>query len=109
MELETLKIYIKTHLRTRFIQPLKSLVSTPILFDKKPDSSIYLCVNYQSLNNLIIKNQFPLSLISKLLDRPGQAKSFTQLDLTNAYHCIRIKEDNVWKTVFQTRYSYFEY
>ena len=45
LELETLKTYIKTHLKTRFIQPFKSFADTPILFDKKPDGSLYLCVD----------------------------------------------------------------
>ncbi len=92
MELETLKTYIKTHLKIGFIRPFKSPASAPILFDKKPNSSLYLCVNYQGLNNLTIKNQYPLPLIGKSLDRLGEAKWFTQLDLTNAYHRMRIQE-----------------
>ncbi len=56
IELETLKAYIKTHLNTGFIRPFKSPVSAPILFDKKPDGSLYLCIDYQGLNNLTIKN-----------------------------------------------------
>ncbi len=56
VELETLKTYIKTHLKTGFIRPSKSLVRAPILFNKKPDGSLCLCVNYRGLNNLMIKN-----------------------------------------------------
>ena len=56
VELETLKPYIETHLKTRFIQPSKSPAGAPILFDKKRDSNLRLCVDYQSLNNLTIKN-----------------------------------------------------
>ena len=92
IELETLKIYIKTHLKTGFIQPSKSLASAPIFFDKKPDGSLRLCVDYRGLNKLMIKNQYLLPLIGESLDRLGQAKRFTQLDLTNAYHQMRIKE-----------------
>ena len=92
VELETLKTYIESYLKTGFIQPSKSLAGASILFDKKPDGSFHLCVDYWGLNNFIIKNQYPLPLISKLLDRLSQAKRFTQLDLTSAYHRMRIKE-----------------
>ena len=100
VELETLKTYIETHLKTGFIQLSKSLAGTLILFNKKPDGSFYLCVDYRGLNNLIIKNWYPLPLIGELLDRLGQAKRFTQLDLTSAYHQMRIKEGDKWKTAF---------
>ena len=109
VELETLKAYIETHLKTGFIRPSKSPAGAPILFDKKPDGSLWLCVNYQGLNNLTIKNQYLLPLIGKFLDRLGRAKRFTQLDLTSAYHQMRIKESDEWKTAFRTRYGYFEY
>ncbi len=92
VELETLKTYIETHLKTGFIRPSKSPASALILFDKKPDGSLCLCVDYQGLNNLTIKNWYPLPLISEVLDRLGQAKPFTQLDLTSAYHQMRIRE-----------------
>ena len=68
VELETLKIYIKTHLKTSFIQPSKSPAGALILFNKKLDSSLWLCVNYWGLNNLTIKTQYPLLLIGEALD-----------------------------------------
>ena len=77
VELETLKTYIKIHLKTGFIWLSKSPAGAPILFDKKSDVSLWLCVNYQGLNNLIIKNQFPLPFISEALDRFDRAKRFT--------------------------------
>ena len=86
VELETLKAYIKTNLANGFIRLSKSPTEAPILFNHKSDGSFCLCVNYRGLNNLTIKNRYPLSLISKLLDCLGQAKQFTQLDLTNAYY-----------------------
>ena len=94
VELETLKTYIETHLKTGFIQSFKSPAGAPILFNKKPDSSLWLCVNYQGLNNLIIKNWYPLPLIGEALDRLDRAKRFTQLDLTSAYQQMWIKEGN---------------
>ena len=92
VELETLKAYIETHLKTGFIRPSKSPAGAPILFDKKPDGSLRLCVDYRGLNNLTIKNRYPLPLIGESLDRLGRAKRFTQLDLTSAYHRMRIRE-----------------
>ena len=109
MELETLKTYIETYLKTGFIWPSKSPAGAPILFDKKLDGSLRLCVDYRGLNNLTIKNRYPLPLIGEALDRLGRAKRFTQLDLTSAYHRMRIREGDEWKTAFRTRYGHFEY
>ncbi len=106
---ETLKTYIKTHLKTGFIRTSKSLVDTPIFFDKKLEGNFHLCINYQGLNNLTIKNWYPLALIRKALDHLGRAKQFIQLDLTCAYYQMRIREDDKWKTAFRTRYNHFKY
>ena len=109
VKLETLKTYIKTHLKTGFIQPSKSSAVALILYDKKPDGSLWLCVNYRGCNNLTIKNQYPPPLIGEALDQFGKTRQFTQLDLTNAYHQMRIKEGNKRKTAFRTRYGHFVY
>ena len=109
MELETLKAYIETNLANGFIRPSKSPAGAPILFDRKSNGSLRLCVDYRGLNNLTIKNRYPLPLIGESLDRLGRAKRFTQLDLTSAYHRMRIREGDEWKTTFRTRYGHFEY
>ncbi len=109
VELEILKTYIETHLKTGFFRPSKSPAGAPIFFNKKPDGSLCLCVNYRGLNYLTIKNQYPLLLIGESLDWLGWAKRFTQLDLTSAYHRMRIWEGDEWKTAFRTRYGHFEY
>ena len=77
VELETLKIYIKTNLANGFIRPSKSPAGAPILFDRKPDRSFRLYVDYWGLNNIIIKNWYPLPLIGESLDWFGRAKRFT--------------------------------
>ncbi len=74
VEIETLKAYIETQLKTGFIQPSKSLASAPILFNKKPEDSLCLCINYWGLNNFTIKNWYSLPLIRKALDCLGRAK-----------------------------------
>ena len=109
VELKTLKAYIETNLANGFIRPSKSPAGAPILFDRKSDGSLRLCVDYRGLNNLTIKNRYPLPLIGESLDRLGRAKRFTQLDLTSAYHRMRIREGDEWKTAFRTRYGHFEY
>ena len=73
------------------------------------DSFFQLCVDYQSLNNLTIKNRYLLPLIWKLLDNLEKARRFTQLDLTCAYHQIKICKEDELKTVFKTWYRQFKY
>ena len=92
VELETLKAYIKTNLANKFIKPSKFPAGTPILFDQKSDDFLQLCINHRGLNNFTIKNQYPLLLIEKLLDKLGRARQFTQLDLTCAYHQMKIRK-----------------
>ena len=108
-DLETLKTYIEANLANGFIRLSKSPARALIFFDRKPDGSFRLCVDYWGLNNITIKNRYPLPLIGKSLDWLGWAKKFTQLGLTNAYHWMRICEGDEWKTAFWTRYSYFKY
>ena len=109
VELENLKAYIETNLANDFIRPSKSLADAPILFDRKSNGSLWLCVHYQGFNNFIIKNRYPLPLIGELLDWLGRARRFTQLDLTSAYYWIRIRKGDKWKTAFRTWYGHFEY
>ncbi len=71
VELKTLKAYIENNLANGFIRPFKSPVGALILFDNKPNSSLRLCVDYQGLTNLTIKNRYPLPLVGKSLDRLG--------------------------------------
>ena len=68
-----------------------------------------LCVDYRGLNKVTIKNRYPLLLINEMLDRFAEAAIFTKLDLKDAYHRIRIRAGDEWKTAFRTRYGLFEY
>ena len=77
IELETLKTYIKTNLANGFIQSFMSPIGAFILFDRKPNRSFCFGVDYWDLNNITIKNQYPLFLINKLLDWLRQIKRFT--------------------------------
>ena len=108
MELETLKAYIETNLANGFIRPSKSPAGAHIMFDWKSDGSFQLCVKYQGFNNLMIKNRYPLPLIGESLDKLGRVKWFTQLELTSAYHQMRICKRDKWKTVFRIQYGHFK-
>jgi hypothetical protein len=103
VELRTLKGYIQKNLANGFIQRSSSPVAAPILFAKNKDGGLRLCVDYRALNAGTIKNRYPLPLISEMLDRVGGARFFTKLDLRGAYHLIRIKEGDEYKTAFRTR------
>ena len=109
VELETLKAYIKINLANGFIRPSTSPAGASTLFDQKSNDLLRLYVNYQGLNNLTIKNRYPLPLIGESLDRLEKARRFTQLNLTSAYHRMRVRKGDEWKTVFKTRYRYWEY
>jgi hypothetical protein len=109
VELRTLKAYIETNLANGFIQRSASPAAAPMLFAKKKDGGLRLCVDYRALNKAMVKNRYPLPLISEMLNRLCGARIFTKLDLRNAYHLIRIKEDDEYNTAFRTRNGQFEY
>ena len=71
--------------------------------------TLRLCVDYRGLNKITVKNRHPLPLITETLDRLQGARSFTKLDIRNAYHRIRIRPGDEWKTAVCTRYGHFEY
>ena len=108
-ELGVLKEYIDKNLKSGFISASKSSAGAPILFVKKRDGTLRLCVDYRGLNAVSIKNKYPIPLISEILDRLQKARLFTKLDLQGAYNLIRIKEGDEWKTAFRTRYGSYEY
>ena len=108
LELKALREWLDENLAKGFIQPSKSPAGAPILFVKKKDGSLRLCVDYRGLNKISIKNRAALPLIGESLDRLRRAKIFTKLDLRGAYNLVRIKEGDEWKTAFRTRYGHFE-
>lgn len=108
-ELATIREYISNALEKNWIRPSSSPVGAPVLFVKKSDGTLRLCVDYRGLNEVTIKNNYPLPLLSETPDRFARAKRFTKIDIRNAYHRIRIREGDEWKTAFRTRYGQFEY
>ncbi|CEP01920.1 hypothetical protein PBRA_008863, partial [Plasmodiophora brassicae] len=104
-----LKKYLEDNLQSNFIRPSRSSAGAPILFAKKKDGSLRLCVDYRGLNSVTVKNRYPLPLIDQLLSTLGQATVFSKIDLRSAYNQIRIREGDEWKTAFRTPYGLFEY
>ncbi|SAL95633.1 hypothetical protein, partial, partial [Absidia glauca] len=108
-ELKALREYLDENLAKGFIRHSQSPAGAPILFVKKKDQSLRLCVDYRGLNKVTIKNRYPLPLITEMIDKLKTATIFTKIDLRGAYNLVRIKEGDEWKTAFRTRYGHFEY
>jgi hypothetical protein len=108
-ELKACWEYLQENLEKDFIRKSQSPCAAPILFVKKKDGSLRLCVDYRKLNAVTVKNKYPLPLIPELLDRLKGAAVYTCLDLRGAYNLVRIKEGEQWKTAFRTRYGLYEY
>src|SRR4051794_25451824 len=108
-ELKILKETLQELLDQGFIRPSKSPYGAPILFVKKKDGSLRMCIDYRALNKLTIKNRYPLPRIDEIFDRVQGAKVFSKLDLRSGYHQIRIQDKDVPKTAFRTRYGHYEF
>ena len=106
-ELEELRRQLKELLDTRFIQPSKAPYGMPVLFQKKHDGSLRMCIDYQALNKVTVKNKYPILLIADLFDQLGRARYFTKLDLRLGYYQVRITEGDEPKTTCVTRYNSF--
>ena len=107
-EQESLKEFIEENLNMGFIQPTSSPHGALVLFVKKKDDSLCLCVNFHGLNHISKKNCYLLPLISDLLDSSCKAWVYSKIDLFHAYHLVCIADSDEWKTAFRTRYGLFE-
>ncbi|KAG5719025.1 hypothetical protein E4T56_gene20411 [Termitomyces sp. T112] len=109
IELWALKEYLDDMLGKGFICPSISVAGAPVLFAKKKDRSLQLCVDYWELNKVTKKNRYPLPLIGDLVDRLRSAKIYTKINLHSGYNNVRIATGYKWKTAFCTHYGLFEY
>ncbi|GJY17091.1 putative reverse transcriptase domain-containing protein [Tanacetum coccineum] len=92
-----------------FIQPSHSLWGVPVLFVKKKDDAMRMCIDYRELNKLTINNRYPLPRIDDLFDQLQGAYCFSKIDLRLGYHQLRVREEDIPKTAFRTRYGHFEF
>jgi hypothetical protein len=108
-ELVELKIQLKDFLDKGYIHPSSSPWHCPTLFVKKKDEALRLCVDYQPLNIVTIKNKYPLPRIELLFDQLAGSQVFSKIDLLSSYHQIKIRVEDISKTTFSTRYDLYEY
>ncbi|KAL0546314.1 hypothetical protein IC582_016221 [Cucumis melo] len=109
LELAELRKQLDELLNAGFIRLAKALYGAPVLFQKKKDGGLRLCINYRALNKLTIRNKYPLPIITDLFDRLHWAKYFSKLDLRSGYYQVRIAEGDEPKTTCVTRYGVFEF
>ncbi|KAL0537135.1 hypothetical protein IC582_026105 [Cucumis melo] len=108
-ELKELKVQLQELLDKGFIRPSVSPWGAPVLFVKKNDGSMRLCIDYRELNKVTVKNRYPLPRIDDLFDQLQGATVFSKIDLRSGYHQLRIKDGDVPKTTFRSRYGHYEF
>ncbi|GLT69310.1 hypothetical protein SLA2020_414690 [Shorea laevis] len=108
-KLKELKVQLQQLLNKGFIRPSSSPWGAPVLFVKKKDRTLRICIDYRQLNKVTIKNKYPLPRIDDLLDQLQGASVFSKIDLQSGYHQVRVKEGYIPKTAFRTRYGNYEF
>ena len=107
VELQEIKVQLQEFLDKGFIRPNTSPWGAPILFAKKNDKTLRLCINYRQLNRVMIKNLYPLPRIDDLFNQLRGARVYSKIDLRTDYHQLRVVEADIPKTAFRTRYRHF--
>ncbi|GJW29260.1 putative reverse transcriptase domain-containing protein [Tanacetum coccineum] len=92
-----------------FIRPSSSPWGAPVLFVKKKDGSFRMCINYRELNKLTVKNRYPLLRIDDLFDQLQGSSIYSKIDLRSGYHQLMVREQDIPKTAFRTRYGHYEF
>ena len=108
-ELKELKEQLKDLIDKGFIKPSISPWGAPILFVKKKDGSLKMCIDYRQLNNVTIKNNYPIPRIDDLFDQLQGASHFSKIDIRSGYHHLRVRHSDIPKTTFKTRYGHYEF
>jgi hypothetical protein len=107
-ELQTLRAWLDENLAKGFIRPSSSHVTSPVLFVKKPGGGLRLCMDYRALNDISVKDRYPLPLIKETLNNLEGMKHFTKIDIISAFNNVRMKKGHEHLTAFLTRFGLFE-
>ena len=105
-EMQELSSQLQELLGKGFIRPSSSPWGAPILFVKKKDGSHRMCIDYRELNKLTVKNRYPLPRIDDLFDQLQGASWFSKIDLRSGYHRVRVRDEDIQKIAFRTRYGH---
>ncbi|KAI3715416.1 hypothetical protein L6452_22398 [Arctium lappa] len=108
-EMQELSEQLQELLDKGFIRPSSSPWGAPVLFVKKKDGTFRMCIDYRELNKLTLKNRYPLPRIDDLFDQLQGATYFSKIDLRSGYHQMRVREEDIDKTTFRTRYGHYEF
>ncbi|GBG58871.1 hypothetical protein CBR_g270 [Chara braunii] len=108
-EATELKRQLEEFLRLGFIKPRNSPWGAPILFARKADETLHLCIDYRSLNRYTVKNNYPMPRSDDLFDRLAGNRFFTKIDLHSGYHQIRVAAADQPKTAFRSRFGHYEF
>ena len=109
VELQELKVQIQGLLDKGFIRPRTSPWGAPVLFSKKKDKILRLCIDYQQLNRVTIKNRYRFPRIDDLFYQLRGARVYSKIDLHIGYYQLRVREKDIPKTALRTRYGHFEF
>ena len=109
LELKELKLQLQELLKKGFIHPIVSPWGAPMLFVTKKDGTLRLCIDYRQLNKLTVKNKYLLPRIDDLFNQLKGSSIFSKIDLRSGYYQLRIKDVDVHKTAFRTRYGHYEF
>ncbi|KAK9048621.1 hypothetical protein SSX86_032414 [Deinandra increscens subsp. villosa] len=108
-ELNELSTQLQELLDKGFIRPSSSPWGAPVLFVKKKDGTFRMCIDYRELNKVTIKNRYPLPRIDDLFDQLQGSSYYSKIDLRSGYHQLRVREEDIEKTAFRTRYGHYEF
>ncbi|KAJ0927040.1 putative nucleotidyltransferase, Ribonuclease H [Helianthus annuus] len=108
-ELEELSKQLQELLDKGFIRPSSSPWGAPVLFVKKKDGTFRMCIDYRKLNKVTVKNRYPLPRIDDLFDQLQGSSYYSKIDLRSGYHQLRVRDEDVSKTAFRTRYGHYEF
>ena len=109
VELQELRVQLQELLDKGFIRSSTSPWGTPVLFAKKKDKTLRLCIDYRQLNRVTVKNRYPLPRIDDLFDQLRGAQVYVKIDLRTGYHQLRVRETDIPKIAFRTRSGHFEF